>query len=79
MFFGKMVESGTATKGRLLPLNLFNGNFLFNVGLTFSFLDDIDRIGAPNYKPTVADMLRCRVQTVGVVELPFNWKSKIFR
>lgn len=44
-----------------------------------SFLDDIDRISAQKYKPTIADMLRCRVQTTGVTELSFNWKSMTFK
>ncbi len=44
-----------------------------------SFLDNADRISAPDYIPDDDDILRCRVKTTGVVEVKFQLKSKIFR
>ncbi|XP_062844587.1 guanine nucleotide-binding protein G(q) subunit alpha-like [Trichomycterus rosablanca] len=43
------------------------------------YLDDMDRISAPLYVPTVQDILRVRVPTTGVIEYPFNLNSVIFR
>ncbi|KAG9396831.1 hypothetical protein J8273_1874 [Carpediemonas membranifera] len=43
------------------------------------YLDDIDRIAAPDYVPTVTDILRVRVQTSGVIELDFDYGGLSFR
>nr|QBG38985.1 guanine nucleotide-binding protein G(q) subunit alpha [Tegillarca granosa] len=43
------------------------------------YLDDVDRIAAPNYLPTLQDILRVRVPTTGIIEYPFDLDSIIFR
>eukprot|EP00731_Ephydatia_muelleri_P017783 Em0010g881a len=44
------------------------------------YLDALDRICAPNYLPTVDDVLRIRVATTGIVEYTFQMrKDVIFR
>ncbi|XP_066513995.1 guanine nucleotide-binding protein subunit alpha-14-like [Hoplias malabaricus] len=43
------------------------------------YLDDIDRISAAAYLPTLQDILRVRVPTTGIIEYPFNLSSVIFR
>jgi guanine nucleotide-binding protein subunit alpha len=44
----------------------------------FSFLDDIERIAAPDYEPTDDDVIRARLRTIGVQEyyLEMDDKSK---
>ncbi|VDM04590.1 unnamed protein product [Schistocephalus solidus] len=44
-----------------------------------SFLDELDRIGAPKYRPTEQDILRTRVKTTGIVEFKFQLRSLTFR
>lgn len=36
-----------------------------------SYLDSIDRIANPNFVPNEQDVLRTRVKSTGVVEMPF--------
>ncbi|XP_014834783.1 PREDICTED: guanine nucleotide-binding protein subunit alpha-11-like isoform X1 [Poecilia mexicana] len=43
------------------------------------YLSDIDRITAPDYVPTLQDILRVRVPTTGIIEYPFPMRSVIFR
>uniref|UniRef100_A0A914VDT9 Cholesterol 7-desaturase n=1 Tax=Plectus sambesii TaxID=2011161 RepID=A0A914VDT9_9BILA len=43
------------------------------------FLDSIDRISQPNYKPTEQDILHTRVPTTGVVQVQFVIKGCTFR
>ncbi|BHF79068.1 Guanine nucleotide binding protein (G protein), alpha [Sparganum proliferum] len=43
------------------------------------FLDELDRIGAPNYRPTEQDILRTRVKTTGIVEFRFQLRDLNFR
>ncbi|KAF7261005.1 hypothetical protein EG68_01861 [Paragonimus skrjabini miyazakii] len=43
------------------------------------YLDNFDRIAAPDYLPTLQDILRVRVPTTGIVEYPFNLNSTVFR
>ncbi|KAF8565071.1 hypothetical protein P879_05794, partial [Paragonimus westermani] len=43
------------------------------------YLDNFDRIVAPDYLPTLQDILRVRVPTTGIVEYPFNLNSTLFR
>ena len=45
----------------------------------FSFLDNLERLGQPNYMPTEQDILRTRVKTTGIVEVHFNFKKLNFR
>ena len=45
----------------------------------FSFLDDLDRLGQPNYQPTEQDILRTRVKTTGIVEVHFTFKNLNFK
>lgn len=49
-------------------------NFLY-----FSFLDDLDRLGAKDYQPTERDILRTRVKTTGIVEVHFSFKNLNFK
>jgi GTPase SAR1 family protein len=43
------------------------------------YLDDIDRLSEPNYRPTQQDILRTRVRTLGIVEIQFIFKKLHFR
>uniref|UniRef100_A0A1I7ZZC8 G-protein alpha subunit n=1 Tax=Steinernema glaseri TaxID=37863 RepID=A0A1I7ZZC8_9BILA len=43
------------------------------------FLDDIDRIMNPNYKPTPQDILFTRIKTTGIVEVTFQMSGVQFR
>ncbi|KAF6774010.1 hypothetical protein AHF37_06136 [Paragonimus kellicotti] len=43
------------------------------------YLDNFDLIAAPDYLPTLQDILRVRVPTTGIVEYPFNLNSTVFR
>ena len=45
----------------------------------FSFLSNIERIGAPDYKPTEQDILLSRIKTTGIVEVKFKMKNVDFR
>ena len=38
------------------------------------FLNDLNRIVHPDYLPTFNDILRCRIQTSGVVEMTYQFK-----
>ena len=40
------------------------------------FLNDLERITHPEYLPTFNDILRCRIQTSGVVEMTYQFKVK---
>ena len=40
------------------------------------FLHDLDRITHPDYFPTFKDILRCRIQTSGVVEMTYGFKVR---
>lgn len=39
------------------------------------FLSSVERIAEPNYVPTDQDILRSRIQTTGIVETSFEYKS----
>ncbi|XP_040052774.1 guanine nucleotide-binding protein subunit alpha-14 [Gasterosteus aculeatus] len=43
------------------------------------YLDDMDRITAQLYVPTLQDILRVRVPTTGIIEYPFDLSNVIFR
>lgn len=58
-----MIEIGTRTEKR---------NF-------YSYLQEIDRVAAPNYLPTEQDILRVRVPTTGIIEYPFDLEEIRFR
>ncbi|KHN83917.1 Guanine nucleotide-binding proteinalpha-15 subunit [Toxocara canis] len=45
----------------------------------FSFMEQLERIYAPNYRPSVQDILHTRVPTTGVVQVQFTIKGCIFR
>ena len=45
----------------------------------FSFLDDLERLGAKDYMPTEQDILRTRVKTTGIVEVHFHFKNLNFK
>lgn len=47
--------------------------------LSYSFLDDLDRLGAKDYQPTEQDILRTRVKTTGIVEVHFSFKNLNFK
>lgn len=44
-----------------------------------SYLQEIDRVAAPNYLPTEQDILRVRVPTTGIIEYPFDLEEIRFR
>lgn len=43
------------------------------------YLNDIDRIAAPDFVPTIPDILRVRSKTTGIVETEFKIKDSIFK
>jgi guanine nucleotide-binding protein G(o) subunit alpha len=43
------------------------------------FLDQLYRIGAPDFLPNEQDILRTRVKTTGIVEINFSFKNLNFR
>ncbi|XP_068430931.1 guanine nucleotide-binding protein subunit alpha-14-like [Clinocottus analis] len=43
------------------------------------YLDDLERVTAPLYIPTLQDILRVRVPTTGIIEYPFDLSKVIFR
>jgi hypothetical protein len=43
------------------------------------FLSSLDRICNPSYIPTQQDILLLRISTMGVIEVTFNIKDKIWR
>uniref|UniRef100_A0A6B2L941 Uncharacterized protein n=1 Tax=Arcella intermedia TaxID=1963864 RepID=A0A6B2L941_9EUKA len=43
------------------------------------YLDDIDRLIKPDYKPTTDDILRSRIKTTGIIETAFNINGHDFR
>ena len=45
----------------------------------YSYLDSLERIGAPSYEPTEQDLLRTRVKTTGIVEVQFDFKRLHFK
>lgn len=51
----------------------------FNFNFIYSFLDDLDRLGAKDYQPTEQDILRTRVKTTGIVEVHFSFKNLNFK
>ena len=52
---------------------------LIRMLLPYSFLDDLDRLGAKEYQPTEQDILRTRVKTTGIVEVHFSFKNLNFK
>ncbi|KAL0965574.1 hypothetical protein UPYG_G00283110 [Umbra pygmaea] len=46
---------------------------------TAYYLNDLDRISAPDYIPTVEDILRSRDMTTGIVENKFTFKELTFK
>lgn len=43
------------------------------------YLDALDRLAEPNYRPTQQDILRTRVKTTGIVEIQFVFRKLHFR
>ncbi|KAH7721048.1 guanine nucleotide-binding protein subunit alpha-14-like protein [Aphelenchoides avenae] len=43
------------------------------------FLDEIERLGAPDYCPSQSDVLNARTPTLGVNELHYAYRGKEFR
>lgn len=46
---------------------------------SYSYLEALDRIAAPDYLPTQQDILRVRVPTTGIIEYPFDLQEIRFR
>lgn len=60
--------------------NFYDDYFYINLLLfLYSFLDDLDRLGARDYQPTEQDILRTRVKTTGIVEVHFSFKNLNFK
>ena len=54
-------------------------NFIhWNIGI-FSFLASVERIAAPDYRPSEQDILLSRIKTTGIVEVKFQMKNVDFR
>ena len=47
--------------------------------ITFSFLNSVERITQPDYKPTEQDILLSHKQTTGIVEVKFRMKGVDFQ
>ncbi|XP_065065043.1 guanine nucleotide-binding protein G(o) subunit alpha-like [Rhopilema esculentum] len=43
------------------------------------YLDCLERLGSPSYRPTEQDILRTRVKTIGIVEIQFTFRKLHFR
>lgn len=54
-----------------------HGSLTFAV--LYSYLDDLDRLGAPGFIPTEQDVLRSRVPTTGIIEYKFQDGDTVFR
>ena len=54
-------------------------NLVMTDVIFYSFLDDLDRLGAKEYQPTEQDILRTRVKTTGIVEVHFSFKNLNFK
>lgn len=84
IYLGQMVEYQTNKKSNKQYVDAFK---LFTLLITiyflslfhFSFLDDLDRLGAKDYQPTEQDILRTRVKTTGIVEVHFSFKNLNFK
>lgn len=52
---------------------MFNRRYEFHVfdGAGY-FFQDLERLRPPNYTPTFEDILRCRMKTVGIIEIGFQ-------
>uniref|UniRef100_A0A914QGV1 Uncharacterized protein n=1 Tax=Panagrolaimus davidi TaxID=227884 RepID=A0A914QGV1_9BILA len=44
-----------------------------------NFLENVERIASPDYKPTEQDILLSRIKTTGIVEVKFKMKNVDFR
>jgi guanine nucleotide-binding protein G(t) subunit alpha len=49
------------------------------LGSTYSYLNDLERLVQPGYIPTEQDVLRSRVKTTGIIETTFSHKDLHFR
>lgn len=47
--------------------------------INFSFLDSLDRISNPSYRPSQQDILMTRIKTTGIVKINFMLKNVNFR
>lgn len=43
------------------------------------YLDQLERLGSPSFRPTEQDILRTRVKTIGIVEIQFTFRKLHFR
>lgn len=57
----------------------FDVYFINKNTISFSFLDSLDRIYDKNFVPTEQDILRTRIATMGVIEVCFTMKNKLWR
>ena len=67
-------------------MNIFQDSVQLNVLLCLcvlrvccSYLDELDRIAAPEYVPSQQDVLRVRVPTTGINEYPFTISRVVFK
>ena len=61
----------------LVLLRKFEHFNSFNIFI--SYLDALDRLAEPDYRPTEQDILRTRVRTTGIVEIQFTFRKLHFR
>lgn len=59
---------------------MFNRRYDFHVfdGAGY-FFQDLERLRPPNYTPTFEDILRCRMKTVGIIEIGFQVGDTYFK
>lgn len=69
-----------------LPKNLREGEDMSSLtaaghvpSCPLSYLNQLDRITAPDYLPNEQDVLRSRVKTTGIIETKFSVKDLNFR
>lgn len=53
------------------------GKYKYDINDNYEyFINNLDRIARPDYRPTLDDVLRTRLKTVGIVERDFTMKNK---
>ncbi|KAG2210452.1 hypothetical protein INT47_002394 [Mucor saturninus] len=66
-------------KDNSIQHTFLKGNtFAFNENIKY-FFDQLDRFFVPDYSPSDADIIHCRIKTTGIVETKFKNGSVIYR
>lgn len=73
----KEARDCAAGLGRLVSQHLIHQSNC--LPLSFSFLENLDRISQPDYRPTHQDVLRSRMATTGINEIEFKYKNSTLK